>query len=277
MTLTLFTTNGTAFNGTNNPYDPTQYPVMVANALLPSDWAPIANQLEGTPGGAPLINWWANPYPASVYPMGASADTGIANLAAAVLSTPVGTPKALASYSQGSIVASMFWRNNVLNPAGSCHAYVNDFVAAVNWGNPLRCPTLPATGNIYAGWPQPGGGGIAGSNDLTAGEMPPWWLDFANPNDLYTDSPVGTAAGVDEELIYNLIVTSSFGGTLVGLIRLLESVVAQFHRPLAEIIGIATAIYNGLTFLGAGNNAGHYTYNVSPAIEYMYSVATRYA
>ena len=41
----------------------------------------------------------------------------------------------------------------------------------------------------------------------------PEWYDFANPNDLYTDSPVGTNAGTDEELIYNCIMVENFGNT----------------------------------------------------------------
>lgn len=275
MTLTLYTVNGTSFGGANNPFDPGQYPVMVANALFPSDFSAIANKLDGLAPSKPIINWWANPYDAAVYPMGASVGRGVANLVNAVQSSAVGTPKAIASYSQGAVVASTFWRDHVLNPDGDCHAYENDFVAAVNWGNPMRCPGI-AKGNTYAGWAIPPGGGISGTNNLTADETPDWWYDFANPNDLYTDCPVGSAAGADEELIYNMVMTQSFGGTLKGLLALLESVVIQFRRPLVEIIGIATAIWNGLVFLGAGPSAGHYSYNVAPAISYMRSVALQY-
>jgi hypothetical protein len=287
MTLTLYTVNGTAAAG---PYDPAQFPIMVANALIPDGEQKFADKLDGL-NTLPLINLWANPYPASTYPMGASVNTGIVNLLGAVLASPVGTPKALAGYSQGAIVTSTFWRDYVLSPAGPAHAYLNDFVAAVTWGNPMRCPGV-AYGNDYAGWTKPSGGGISGTNDLLPSQTPSWWYDFANPNginsgaDLYTDSPValsadGTSivmddAAVDEMLIYNCIVTTSFFGTLEGLLKILWRLIEQFTRPWDEIVGLAESIWNGLTFISEGPAAGHYTYDVGPAISYMSSVATQY-
>lgn len=272
--LQLFTANGT---GAPNPYDPGQYPVMVANALLPSGEQIFADKLDGL-ATQTLIDFIPTNYPASIYPMGASVAQGVSAMVANIQGCSVGTPKALAGYSQGAIVTSTVWRDHVLNPSGDCHQYLNDFVAAVNWGNPMRCPGI-AHGNTAAGWKVPGGGGIAGTDDLTAAQTPNWWYDYANPNgivtgyDLYTDSPVGTAAGTDEELIYNCVVTGNFGGTLEGLLAILESLAAQFTAPLSEVIGIATAVWNGLTFVGEGPAAGHYQYDVTPAIAYLRQVA----
>lgn len=271
MTLTLYTVNGT---GAASSTDPGQYPAQVAQALLPSAWKYLADQFSGLLT-IPLIKWVPIDYPAAIYPMGASVDTGIANLVAAIQRTGPGSPKALAGYSQGALVTSSVWRDYVLE--GSLSAYEADFKAAVNWGNPMRCPTIPANGNAYAGWAPRSGGGISGTNDLTAAQTPSWWYDFANPNDLYTDSPVGTAAGSDEELIYNMIVTTNFGGTLAGLLKLIESAIEQFTQPLTEIIGIATAIFNALDFAGAGASAGHYTYDITPAITYLTEIGEQYA
>jgi len=287
MTLTLYTVNGTAAAG---PYDPGQFPVMVANALIPTGDTVFADKLDGLET-RPLINWWANPYPAATYPMGTSVNTGIANLLGCVLSDPVGTPKALAGYSQGAIVTSKFWRDYVLSPDGPAHAYKDDFVASVTWGNPLRCPGI-ARGNSYAGWDIPKGGGIAGKDDLLPDQVPDWWLDFANPNgtntgyDLYTDSPVKLSpdgsrivlndAAMEEMLIYNLIVTTGFGGTLEGLLKIVWQLIKQFVRPWDEIVGLVEAIYNGLKFVVEGPAAGHYTYDVSPAIGFLNSVALKY-
>lgn len=270
--LTLFTGNGT---GAAGPLDPGQYPVQAATALLPSPWQFIADQLDGIATQS-LINWIPIDYPASVYPMGSSVNVGIANLVTAIRSQPVGTPKSLSGYSQFAICTSTVWRDHILSPAGDLHDYLDDFVAAVNWGNPMRCPGI-ANGNAYAGWAIPSGGGISGTNDLTPAQTPPWWLDFANHNDLYTDSPVGTDAGADEQRIYELIVTTSFGGTLAGLLRIIEQLAEQFANPLAEVIGIAEAIWNGLVFLFAGPNAGHFTYDIGPAISYLQQVAQQYA
>ena len=138
MTLTYYTVNGTF---APNDTDPGQYPNQVAYALLPSDWQRVADALDGL-ATVSRLNWIPTDYPASVYPMGASVNQGVARLAANIAATPPGTPKALGGYSQGAIVTSTVWRDHILNPVGSLHAYLNDFVAAVNWGNPMRCPSL---------------------------------------------------------------------------------------------------------------------------------------
>lgn len=268
MPLTLFTVNGTA---APNPYDPAQYPVQVARALLPSGEKIFADKLDGV-ATVPLINWVPIGYSALVYPMGKSVAEGIALLVAAIKNIGPGTSKALAGYSQGSIITSTVWRDYILNPSGTLHAYLNDFKGAVNWGNPMRAPGV-CNGNTYAHWAPQSGGGISGTNDLTAAQTPSWWLDFANPNDLYTDSPVGTAAGKDEQLIYDMIVTENFGGTLKGLLALVESVAVQFLSPINEVIGIAIAVFNGLRFLTAGPGSGHYTYDIGPAISFLTQVA----
>ncbi|PIJ36723.1 hypothetical protein BMW24_003385 [Mycobacterium heckeshornense] len=277
MTLNLVTINGTG----SYPTDPTNFPSMVALALLPSGWQIVADKLDGL-ATVPLINWLPLDYPMAIYPMGASENTGIANTIALIQSTPA--PIAVAAYSQGADVWSKVWRDHVLNPDGELHDRLNDFVAAVTWGNPHRAPNV-CNGNDYAGWAHQSGGGIAGTDDLLPDQIPPWWLDFANPNDLYTDSPVSVSGGkivmtdtaIDEQLIYNMVVTQNFGGTLEGLLTLVEQAVEQFTNPLAEVIGIATAIWNGLTFAAAGPAAGHYTYDPTPAISYLQQIATQYA
>lgn len=281
MTLSLITINGTGSFST----DPTNYPSLVALALQPSGEQIFGDKLDGLDTVSP-INWYPVNYPMATYPMGASVNTGIVATIAAIQSMPVGTPKAIASYSQGSIVGSTVWRDYVLNPNGVLHPYLNDFVASVTWGNPMRAPNV-CNGNAYGGWGAQSGGGISGVDDLLPSQTPSWWLDFADPNDLYTDSPVAlNAAGTeivmndaanDEMLIYNMVVSTSFGGTLEGLLKLVVSAIEQFSSPIEFIVGLATSIYNGLRFLAAGPNAGHYTYDPTPAIDYLASVATQYA
>ncbi|PIB80581.1 hypothetical protein [Mycobacterium celatum] len=279
MTLNLLTINGTG----SYPTDPSNFPSMVALALLPSDWQRVSDKLDGV-ATTQLINWLPLDYPMSVYPMGASEDTGITNAISVVQQTP--GQFAVAAYSQGADVWSRLWRDHVVNINGELHDRINDFVAAVTWGNPHRAPGV-CNGNDYAGWPHQSGGGIAGTDDLLPTQVPSWWLDFANPNDLYTDSPVSANLGgtkvvmndtaIDEQLIYNMVVTENFGGTLEGLLVLVEQAVEQFANPIEEVIGIATAIWNGLQFAAAGPAAGHYTYDPTPAITYLQQVATQYA
>lgn len=272
--LNLLTINGTS----SFPTDPNNYPSMVALALTPSPWQAVADKIDGI-ATSPLINWLPLNYPMATYPMGASVATGITN-AIAVLNANPG-PFAVAAYSQGSIVWSTLWRDHILSPTGDLHDRLDDVVAAVNWGNPMRAPGV-SNGNAYAGWAMPAEqygvqtGGIAGTNDLTVAQTPSWWLDFVNPNDLYTDCPVGTQAGTDEMLIYN-IVMSMAAPSVGAVIALLESAVVQLSSPIAELIGVIEAIVNGLTFVAAGPSAGHYTYSVDPAIAYLTEVAQQYA
>lgn len=262
MTITLYTVDGTA---ALSETDPGQYPNQVAVALQTNPWQLVADRLDGLATPPSPWRWAPVPYPAATFPMQASINTGVSNLVGLIQSTP--GQFALAGYSQGAIVTSTVWRDYILSPSGALHNRLDDIVAAVNWGNPMRCPGI-ANGNTYAGWPIPAGGGIAGTGDLTAAQTPDWWLDFANPNDLYTDSPVGTAAGTDESLIYNMVLDSD---TLEvsEMIALIESVIKQFSNPLVELVGIVTAIINGLTFAAAGPAAGHYTYDIGPAIRYL--------
>jgi PE-PPE domain len=276
--LTLYTANGTG----SFPTDPTNYPSLVALALLPSGEQIFADKLDGT-ATTQLVDWVPTDYPMATYPMGASVNTGVQVLGNNIAASPVGTPKALLGYSQGGIVTSTILRDHVLN--GELSAYKNDFVAGVTWGNPMRAPNV-CNGNDYAQWGHQTGGGISGANDLLPSQTPSWWFDFANPNDLYTDSPVTISAdgstivmndaAKDEELIYNMVVSENFGGTLEGLLQLVVSAVEQFLTPLKFIIGLATSIWNGLTFVAAGPNAGHYTYDPTPAIDYLASVAAQH-
>lgn len=270
MTLSVLTVTGTTFSGVDNSFDPFQYPVGVALNLLPSPWQLLADDLAGLQY-PPLINWVPIDYIANLYPMGASVDDAVQKLVTAINNTP--GPLALVGYSQGSIPVSRIWRDYILS--GPLNHRLGDIKAAVNWGNPMRCSGI-ANGNAAAGLAIPSGGGISGDN-LTAAQTPSWWFDYANPNDLYTDCPVGTRAGDDETLIYKLIVTTSFGGTLAGLLKIVEALIGQFNSPLTELIGIVTAIWNGLQFVVAGPNAGHYTYDIGPAITYLRSVALQFA
>lgn len=261
MTATIFTVNGTASAG---PEDGRQFPVQVAQALITDPWDDFNSKLDGRK----LIHhweWFAIDYPALTFPMGSSADAGEASLVYEIDRTP--GKFALAGYSQGAVVTSHVWRDHIWSPSGLLHHRLNDFLGAVNWGNPLRCHGI-ARGNAYAGWAIPKGGGIAGSDCLTPQQTPGNWLDFANPNDLYTDCPGGDA-GKDENAIYQIVMSDGGWSTLNELIDLVVTMADELTKPIAALVGLATAIYNGLRFAVAGPAAGHYTYNVQPAIRWL--------
>lgn len=276
MTTTIFTVNGTAQAG---PFDPWQYPVAAATALQPRPMEAFCAKLDGIKF-VRKFSWIAVDYPAAMFPMKSSVDVGIENLVAAILLTPGWF--VLFGYSQGAVVISRVWREEILNPNGRLHHRLKDFRGAVTWGNPMRAKGI-ARGNDYAGMPLPTGdavdhflsgqdpeitGGIAGEGVVLTADETPWnWLDFANPNDLYTDRPFNLA-GHDETLIYNIVMSTGGWDTFQAVVNLMIDVVDQFSNPVQELMGMAEAIYNGLRFALPGPNSGHYTYDVAPAVQW---------
>lgn len=276
LPIVLLTWAGTGSDMLNTGWPQPAAVGQAAEAAFPGvfKWQPIGN------------------YPAAVYPMGASVTQGFnegVRQATQVwpnnLLIPIG-------YSQGAICASHFWRDWAI-----ANNQQHRIVAGLAWGNPLRSPGF-ANGNAFANWGMPPlldgqvTGGIAGSDCLTPDQTPSNWLDFVwlgtdgGATELYTQCPVGSdpwvaepLVGLDETLIYRMIVTQNFGGTLQGLINLIVAAGEQFFtNPINMVIGLAEAIWNGLRFLGAGGAADHYAYNVQPMIDYLCRVvAPRFA
>ena len=233
---TLFTVNGTGVDMW------TGYPADVARALGDEQyyWQPIG-------------------YPSAVFPMGKSVDAGVSELVNQINRHP-GT-FAMIGYSQGAIVTCKVWRDHILNPDGDLHHRLGDIFAHITYGNPMRAVGV-ANGNVYAGQPLPEKvdfttpGGIAGSDDLTAAQTPDFQLDFANNNDLYTSCPTGDAGKVEQN-IYDIVQKASFLNII------------SIAKDLTAPIGTVEAIINGLTFAAAGPTAGHWTYDIGPAIRYL--------
>jgi hypothetical protein len=176
-------------------------------------------------------------------------------------------------YSQGGICASHWWRDYIL--AINLQSRVPVGMA---WGNPCRSPGF-ANGNAYAGWGLPGlvdgveTGGISGPDDLTPDQTPSNWLDFVwlgtdnGATELYTNTPVGAdpwtaeaAPGIVETSIYNVVQQA----TVLDIVQVAED--------LAVPVGIVEAIVNGFTFLGAGEAADHYDYDITPMVNYLTQV-----
>jgi hypothetical protein len=259
------------------------------SAMDNTGWPQPAAVAQAAAAAFPNVFTWqpVGNYPASILNpnMGASALDGKnegVRLATDVwpnnLIIPIG-------YSQGAICGSWWWRDFIL--ANGLQARVP---AALMWGNPLRSPGY-ANGNAYAGWGMPGlrdgqvTGGISGPDCLTPAQTPSNWLDFVwlgtdgGATELYTNAPIGTdpwtaetEVGHDETLIYNIIVSQDFGGTIEGLVALIEAAVEQFVNPITMVIAMAEAIWNGLQFVAAGPSADHYAYDITPMINYLTQV-----
>lgn len=155
-------------------------------------------------------------YPAAAFPMGPSVRAGVANTIAVLHGVPRGK-LALMGYSEGALVMNHIWRDHILSPGGELHYLFPDVVAIVMFGAPMRTPGI-SNGNQRAGFPIPRRvdgfttGGIAGPDNLTPPQTPPFLMSCNNDGDLYGAAPVGdtpwlteTGVGHDETLIYNLV------------------------------------------------------------------------
>jgi hypothetical protein len=184
-------------------------------------------------------------------------------------------PIALSGYSQGALVVAKLWRDEFLNPNGRLHNRLNDVVAAVTWGNPMRSPGI-ANGNVSTGQAIPKNldgavtGGIAGPEDLRPAETPWWWYDFANDGDLYAAAPVGVnpwtdeaPAGMVETNIFNIVQRATIGNIISIL------------KDLGHPIGTIEAIYNGGLFASQGTNAPHWQYNIDGAVRFLNSIGAK--
>jgi hypothetical protein len=177
----------------------------------------------------------------------------------------VGKRKSLAGYSQGAIVISEVFFNDIQPENGALHYLLPDMHKAVTWGNPCREQGVE-NGNRYAGAPLLGKNsrGIMEESRRNKG-TPSWWLDFANKKDIYCDTP-NTEQGEDYTAICKIIMGNFYGGP--------DSIFSQLWElgmnPFGGAIGAAQAILGAGMFFGGGIKP-HITYNIDPAISYLRS------
>lgn len=195
-------------------------------------------------------DWQPIGYPAAVFPMGASVDAGVAEgLRLLEEAKPPGQEWAILGYSQGAVVATRIYQH--LKRTAS--PFLNTLTAAVTWGNPCREYGV-AHGNARYGWPMPSGRGIAPAAERLVG-TPDWWLDFAHPGDIYTDTPDGPVGspehdiGEDMEMIYRVVMdpVAGFGLTAADLPRLISAPprlapAVPPARPVLDLGGVLAAV-----------------------------------
>lgn len=198
-------------------------------------------------GRAVKDRWYFQPvnYPAQAFPMGASVAAGRAELKRLIRNTPGRI--ALAGYSQGAIVTSLTWLNDIKDPRGELHDRVDDVRASVTWGNPCR-ERGKANGNLLTGVPVPEGRGIS---DTLLSNTPDWWLDFAHGGnsrqgrDIYTDTP-DDASGEHMTAIFRLVQKVSGFLGYNGLLEQLGEIVSD---PVVELPAMLRAVYFGGAFV----------------------------
>lgn len=254
---TLITANGTAVPNGDGP----GFPADIARALMV-----VADGM--------WVWRWID-YPAATFPMRPSIEVLKQQLRQVIRDTA--GPKVLSGYSQSAIGVGEVWREDILPEDGQLHDELDNIKAVILYGDPLRSPGM-ARGNVLAGQPIPKKldgfvtGGIAGPNCLTPAETTKVVLSFANDGDLFASAPVGatpwvkeTEVGHNETLIFEAVM--EFDGH--DLFSFASEVAQILTMPLTQALPLIQAIWNGLTFLGKGMNAPHWTYNVDAAVGHM--------
>lgn len=209
--------------------------------------------------------WQPIGYPAAAFPMGRSINAGKAELRnqfAIHRAQVERNGAALAIYSQGAVIGSEVWEQDIKPPSGSLHWAFPHMRKAVTWGNPSR-----ETGKA---WPDPGApiapahtGGVAHPSERMK-ETPAWWRNYAHKGDLYTTG-TNDAAGQDKTAIWRIIRGENF---FVGPDTLLEQFLEVAQEPIPNAIGAFKAMLDAGMFFAKGTS-DHINYNVKPAIEYL--------
>jgi hypothetical protein len=170
---------------------------------------------------------------------------------------PLGTPWAMCIFSQGGIVGSEVWINEVLNPAGSLHWRLKDWRGTLAFGNPYR------EKDSIAEWVNdPPRSGTQGISPIRLEDTHPWWKEVSRRGDLYAEN-LPDEAGEYRTAIY-LAVQNKWSGHPDSL---LNQLVELAQRPIPEMLGMIKAITSGVMFLG--NMQSHGGYDLGPCINFL--------
>lgn len=211
--------------------------------------------------------WQPVGYPAKAVPMGPSIQAGKDELYVQMQKRRdriVRYGCAFASYSQGAIVVSETWEDDI-KPATGKLAWVKPYVRkAVCWGNPSR-----ERGRV---WPDAGGRTAGQTSSGVTGRLmvdtPTWWRNYAHQGDLYTDVPADGSAE-NRLAIWQIIRDGSmFKGPDSLLRQVLELGGTTDGTSVAEMTAMVKAMLDALVFFGGGTKP-HINYSTAEAISYL--------
>jgi hypothetical protein len=214
-----------------------------------------------------LYKWQPVGYAAAPFPMGPSINGGKAELRNQFNIWRGQIERngfALAGYSQGAVVVSEVWEQDIKPLNGSLHWAFPYLRKAVTWGNPSR-----ELGKAYPDFAP--GQAVAPAN--TSGvayptdrmhDTPAFWRDYAHKGDLYAACEQGDS-GEDKTAIWRIVRGEKF---FVGPDTLLEQFLEITTSPLSGAIGAFKAMMDAGMFFGGGLTQ-HTSYNVGPAIDYL--------
>ncbi len=176
---------------------------------------------------------------------------------------PPGTPWGLACFSQGAIVGSRVWLNDIRPKTASLHWRLDSWRGTLAFGSPYR------ERNVVADWiPDPPRPGTQGISNERMTDTPATWKEVARRGDLYTENQTDssgriTQAAEHKTAIY-LAVQNRWAGDPDSLFNQLTETIT---RPMPELIAMTQAIAGGAMFLG--NMAPHGGYDLRPCIDWM--------
>lgn len=171
---------------------------------------------------------------------------------------PPGTPWGLACYSQGAIIGSTVWLDDIAPATGSLHWRRSSWRGTIAFGNPYRQL------NTIAEWvvdpPRPNTHGIS---NVRMTDTPPQWKEVARRGDLYAEVEANSQATEHKTAIY-MAVQNKWSGHPDSLLNQIQELTQQ---PVPEFLSMVQAIANGAMFLG--NMQAHAGYDLRPCIDFM--------
>jgi len=214
-------------------------------------------------------NWQPIGYMAQAVPMAPSITQGRAELVNQFnihREQVVRCGAALAGYSQGAIVTSETWEQDIKPTGGRLHWAYPHITKAVTWGNPCR-----EKGKVWpdAGAPPspPDHQGV--TEDLMV-DTPEWWRNYAHVGDLYSDVP-DDESGINRTAIWKII---RDGDAVHGPSSLLRQVLQVLgveqskSGQLGEVTGMFKAMMDAIVFFGQ-QTGPHVNYDITPAVQYL--------
>lgn len=171
---------------------------------------------------------------------------------------PDGTPWGMCIFSQGGIIGSSVWLEDILPQTGRLHWRLKDWRATLAFGNPYR------EKDVIAEWiPDPPMPGTQGISNARMVNTPRDWKEISRHGDLYAENESVGDAGEHKTAIYQAVQNRWSGHPDSLLSQLMEIV----ERPLPELLAMFQAIISGAMFLG--NMAPHGAYDLGPGIDFM--------
>lgn len=168
---------------------------------------------------------------------------------------------AFASYSQGGVVVSELWENNIKPANGSLNWAKDHVLKSVCWGNPNR-----EAGKV---WPDNGGSPMAsltsqGVSSTGMKDTPSWWRNYAHQGDLYACAEPGDVQQ-DKNAIWQIVRDLN---VFTGPDSLLAQVIELSVLPITRTIAAFKALLDAGMFFIRGTTP-HTNYGIGPAIEFL--------